>query len=340
MGGILNLKNQIVQDSLIKLKKTISPCQVYRIEHFRNGMRSSFSRIVIEHHPDNFIVNHWQVEGGKLGKANIELSLPFRHRHLADEKVDEIATCLELEGWIHVRDTTHSIFDVSKAIFDMPLKPLNALSVREFQKQNFHQNECYLRPMINGIHAIAVLDPYQTIKLATIRGGIEKIEFSDFSVLKEFGNVEGAKGFAAEGIWTGTKFFISDVIYLHDNWLLNMGFNEKEKLFNRYLDKHGLVSINKISLRNVRISALGALFGELNRGLLVYNEKGERWALSETEPKAVSFGCKRDKRFELCDNNLSTIGKFSGFGNLDLSYKEFISLNIENTRTGIGLLLI
>lgn len=328
-------------EGLRKMQPIISPSQTYRIDHYQMEGQGCLSRIVIEERNGLFCVKHWEVVCEPfLGNLRELRNIKYNCMLHASEKVEEIVTCLELEGWENTSESDFVLYDVRNHIGDISKFRLSATRVFDFQREYKESEFCYVRPMISGVHAIATLNSNDTVSVKTLRGGTESIDLDNFTSLQSFGRIDGARGFAAEGIWTGVQFFVTDVLYLHDNWLTEIPFSDRDAVFRAYLNKHDLRHINTIGLRSVRVAALDALFGQITKGFITYENDFTRKALSKWHPNTVSFGAKKHDRFEVFDDDFKYIGLFKGIGNANLAYREFYSLDVSNNHHGIDMLLI
>jgi hypothetical protein len=339
MGPMVKDMQKQLEAARERLNYTISACQIYRIEHFLEGIRDRFSRIVIESYDSHFLVKQWTISLGGIGDdKQLSLDQKFDTKYLAEQKVEQLVTCLELEDWVNTLEANYTVYDVAKNYpADLNVK-LGVDCVSTFQRNNIKFNYCNIRPMVSGVHAIVKLDPYGNIFLEPTRGGDTTV--IDANEIRYFGRIEGARGFACEGIWTGTQFFITDVLFLHDTWLFDKDMITREQIFSDYLKQNKMENITRIRMRVAKISALDALFGHFTKGLIAYSCLGERIALCRGEPKLIVFGAMRANRVEFFDDRLHSLGSVEPYGGINLFYKEFYSLHIESNRDKIDLLIV
>jgi hypothetical protein len=93
-------------------------------------------------------------------------------------------------------------------------------------------------------------------------------------------------------------------------------------------------------MKKVRTTALGAMIGQVVKGMIAYSNGLGRCAIARAQPEECSFGMKIDCRYEVTDDAFTSLGNFRGIGNLDLSYRKYVNLSYENGKMGLDILMI
>lgn len=166
----------------------------------------------------------------------------FSQRYFAEEKLNEIITVEEIDG-----------FEVSDE-FDAPIEHL---FMKRFQFDRLavssniafygaHQHE-YTRfichPIPAGLHVIAKIDAFGNMSIQDINLVNKPINESNLisarveSYLKSIMSVDGFRGACLEGFYDGQNLFVIDSGYLHDQCLASMPLKERLVLVDSLISK-------------------------------------------------------------------------------------------------------
>lgn len=308
------------------------PCHIAVTDFVCSSGPSALVRLIVIHLNDAFVVKQFTVKmvRGTLTTNEVRL-LSTPHAWEAHDKISEQSTCLELENWTFVREEVNPIYDVSA---NLPAKEHQppCMSIGDIVKRIDNTRHCHVRQLPKGFFSRLTVSPNGQACIHMKNGVSVAASDSIATAYRQFSRVSGAKGFACEGIFDGTRFFMTDVLFLHDKWVGEGGYIEREELVHSYLKTHSISCSSMLKQHEVRPSILPVIINDNVRAMLVYTQ-GERMAVSETPPKRVSIG--GEKIQSLYDESLSKIGYMKPLAGADLSYLSFHCLHIDSGHLGL-----
>jgi hypothetical protein len=339
MGSVLAFRNKKQHEVSKRFLACVSPCLTYWVDHINNNDPDLVSRITIEKTQEQFFVNHYQARLETSGvPKKMRASSGFSFECHAIEKVEEIVTCLELENWDFLQENHLIIYDVKNHAGDVEPYALDFNSIFEFQFNNWKEDFVLTRPLPNGVHAICTLDPYGKIKISTVRGN-RHIELDDSGMFNMLKRVDGAKGFVSEGIYDGAIFWVTDVHYLHDQWIRDMPYIAREKFVKEYLSKHD-ITLPRLGMNVVRRMALDTMLGNVVKGVIAYTQDNKRCALSSEKGELYWFEAEYDDGYKASSISGKELGFVKGFGRLKIEHAKFIVLSHTPAELGANMVLI
>lgn len=339
MGTVLGFISKKQQNVCERFLSCVAPNQTYRIDHVHKHDCNLVSRVVITSSNGKYLVNHYQARLDSNGLPKpMSLETVFRFDCHAMEKLEQITTCLEIENWEFLQDERFIIYDVTHDLGAMESWQLDFQNTFDFKFHHWEQDVIMTRPLPNGIHAICTLDPYGLIKISTVRGN-RHIELNDSAMFNMLKSIDGARGFVAEGIFDGIMFWVTDVHYLHDKWIRDMPFIEREKYVSAYLAKHN-IALPRLGMTAVRRMALDTMIGQVVKGLIAYTADNRRCALSIDRPELYWFEAEYPQGYRPTTLQNKEIGFVKGFGRLSIEHTKLYLLSHSPSNLGTCMLLI
>lgn len=329
MGYILKLEKLLMRAQEL-FKSSQKPNQVYQCDFVKQERNGRFARIFIEQGVDFYRAIHLETTTGITSSSIIEIK-QCRSRFLweARDTAEQWTTLLELEQWQHLDERERDLVWSGERY--APCKVSGAIiSVANFQKSfSSKMKECWFKPLVNGYRAVLVIEPDGRHFVRLADGKSERFEIEPISSLLPLIQSWGDNGFAAEGVYSKGKFYLTDVLYLKNKDISSLSVEKKEELLNSHLEEIGNPPILRLKLRRGAVGALHSLFC-VAKGLIVYMPDGVRYFLSRTEPARISLGCKKTSGYDIFGADLEFLGTTQGLMPTELSYCQFDNLNLES----------
>lgn len=328
MGRILKLDKLILQ-AKESFKVSQLPNQVYQHDLVSQDGKKRFARIIIEKASDCYFAIHLETTTGIPGSSIIEVKkCKCRFLWEAKDTAEQWVTLLELELWQHIDEREKQLVWNSDGYAPYKI-PGTVMSVTKFQTAfSSTIKNCWFKPLVNGYRAILIIEPDGKFFVRLADGKSERFEIDAIGSLLPLVQSWEDNGFAAEGVYSKGKFYLTDILYLKNEDVSGLSIENKEKLLNKQLEVIGNPSILRLKLRQGTVGALHSLFC-VAKGLIVYMPDGVRYYLSRVEPTRISLSCKKSSGYDIFGSNLEFLGSTQGVMPTELSYCQFDNLNIE-----------
>jgi hypothetical protein len=316
-----------------KVDKSRLPCQVFILDFYIDNPKQKLIRLAVEEANKEYRVVQWLVKDvGKEQEVSKQVKFVCDHAWEADEKLSELSTCLELERWECINEEAFTVYDVNKAFDERFTLGCECLGVNDYLIRRGSEGLCKIRQVPKGLFCVMTVDPEGNVRLK-VRGC--KDVFAPPSVRIVYDSIirqKGSKGFAAEGVFDGGRFYMTDVLFVHDTWVNSFEFDNRELQWLAYVSARSVVNTHMLKKHTIKKTALSGILNDTVCAVMVYDEKG-RVAIADATPKKVSVG--GEKNALLYDDSFKKLGVMRKVGGVDLSYKTFNCLYLNTGSLGL-----
>ena len=316
-----------------KVDKSRLPCQVSILDFYIDNPKRKLIRLAVEETSEECRVVQWLVKDvGKEQEVSKQVKFVCDHVWEAEEKISELSTCLELEMWECVNEENYKVYDVNKAFDDRFTLGCECLGVNDYLIRRGSEGLCQIRQVPKGLFCVMTVDPDGQVRLK-VRGCKDVFAPSSIGVVYDsIIRQRGARGFAAEGVFDGARFYMTDVLFIHDNWVNGFEFDTRELRWLDYVSYRSVANTHMLKKHTIKKTALSGILNDTVCALMVYDERG-RVAIADAKPKPVSVG--GEKNAILYDDCFRKLGTMRQIGGVDLSYKTFNCLYLKTGNLGL-----
>lgn len=164
----------------------------------------------------------------------------FDQRYFAEEKLDELVTQREQEGYEFCGDFDGDIVDVTKLRYQS-VKPKGVRNTIFFNRFRDHANDYYCQLIPGGLHVLIKIDAFGRMAVQDFNNENVSINKDNLisgrvrSYLKPLMQKEGFRGALMEGYYDGKNVHIVDAGYLHNRSLFKLPFTKRISVINDLL---------------------------------------------------------------------------------------------------------
>lgn len=326
MGNILILKS-VWSESRAKLDAFRRPCQIVIQDFCRSRSTDSVIRLVVEQWPEEYRVMRLSYQAKRFGDdIKQTCCITTTQRVDAFDKLEELATCLELEHYHLLEEWEQDIVAVHEHAIEHCSLDIECMGVSAFQSRYSRDTMCQVKSLPRGYLCLLTVDAYGCARVINSAGDVGDAPMSLRSTYTAMIERAGDKGFVAEGIFDGARFFVTDVLYCKDRWLEDT----PQKYSLLYDNKRPIPG--QLSTHHVAVNALDALFHGKIGALMVYTRHG-RFIVGPDEPTVVSVSGEQKRA--LYDEKLRRLGTLKEPACFDLSYRSFKCLSLCTSHLGL-----
>ena len=333
MGRVLVVNQKWIMSATEKVDKSRLPCQVSILDFYIDNPKQKLIRLAIEEANKEYSVVQWLVKDvGKEQEVSKQVKFVCDHPWEAEEKTCELSTCLELEMWECVNEEKHKVYDVNREFEERFTLECECLGVNDYLIKRGSEGLCQIRQVPKGLFCVMTVDPLGQVRLK-VRGCKDVLGPSSIGVIYDsIIRQRGSRGFAAEGVFDGARFYMTDVLFIHDTWVNSFEFDTRELRWLDYVSARSVVNTHMLKKHTIKKTALSGILNDTVCAVMVYDEKG-RVAIADAPPKKVSVG--GEKNAFLYDDSFKKLGVMRKVGGVDLSYKQFSCLYLNTGSLGL-----
>jgi hypothetical protein len=252
------------------------------------------------------------------------------HRFEVMDKLEELSTYLEQEGWECLDEYACELRDVHSEALERCKVTVRTMGVSDFQKAYRTHGTCRVQAIPNGFMSILTVNAYGMANLINNQRGTLELPSSIGTKLVPLVRKKGAQGAVFEGVYDGIRFFITNVLFSNGKW--NKEEEPSGDVFAQFANSCGLTSSPVLQSYSANINALDALLSERVGGLMVHIGN-QRIAVCNDMPRKVSFGGCNDN--VIMDERLKRVGKACVPAGLDVAYREYCCMNLSTGHKGL-----
>lgn len=205
--------------------------------------RSTLTRFMIRQEKDGtFSVLSIRV-GHKLDRYSVDCDIDgekFAQLFFAQQKLDELTTLSELNGYEHVDEFSAVIHDVSSFRYQ-GLKPKFAVSTKFIHDNKKYADDFLCQHIPGGLHVLVKINAYGEINIHdyqnenSISDATYLINANIKNYLLPLVRRDGFRGALLEAFFDGEHLYVVDAGYLHNKSLFNVSFESRVICINSIL---------------------------------------------------------------------------------------------------------